>query len=163
MNSVTAGLDGGPGWTEAQYTLVVDRLAKAPYGAIIAKELYAALPGNAKAAKKAIEAMVQANMLAYRPPSGGHHFAGTCCMLWAQWSATLHGQAPCCAEWARDIPMEAFGPDRQDVVTAPSATHLYCMRRLQRRGALKIAAEVSQRGRWCMGQVHMVAHSACSH
>ncbi len=51
---------------------------------------------------------------------------------------------PWTAAWASDIPLEAFGPDEQDVVTAPSATHLYCMRRLQRRGALKIAPEVSK-------------------
>ena len=56
----------------------------------------------------------------------------------------LRSGLPCLTEWARDIPMEAFGPDQQDVVTAPSATHLYCMRRLQRRGALKEAAEVSK-------------------
>ncbi len=32
-----------------------------------------------------------------------------------------------------DIPMGAFGPEQQDVVTAPSATHLYCMRHLWER------------------------------
>ena len=86
MNSVDVGLVGGPGWTEAQYTLVVDRLAKAPYGAIIAKHLYAALdPNNLKAAKEVVEAMVQANKLAYRPPSGGLQSAGTCCLLWGNW------------------------------------------------------------------------------
>ena len=57
----------------------------------------------------------------------------------------LHPRAglPCLAEWARDIPSEAFGPNYADVVTAPSATHLYCMRRLQRRGVLKSTAEVT--------------------
>ena len=35
--------------------------------------------------------------------------------------------------------MEAFGPELEAVLTAPSATHLYCMRRLHRRGALKVS------------------------
>ena len=67
---------------------MVDRLAKAPYGAVVAKHLYAALdPNNLKAAKKVVEAMVQANKLAYRPPSGGLQFAGTCCLLWVELGA----------------------------------------------------------------------------
>ena len=39
--------------------------------------------------------------------------------------------------------MEAFGQGQDDVVTAPSATHLYCMRMLYKEGALDAAAEVS--------------------
>ena len=50
---------------------------------------------------------------------------------------------PCAAEWAQDIPLEAFGPRQEAVLTAPSATHLYCMRLLQSDGDLKTAAEVS--------------------
>ena len=46
------------------------------------------------------------------------------------------------------------------MVTAPSATHLYCMRFLQRRGALKIAPEVSEWRWWYERQVHM---EACSY
>ena len=46
---------------------------------------------------------------------------------------------PCAAAWARDIPLEAFGPEQEAVLTAPTATHLYCMRRLQGRGALKVS------------------------
>ena len=98
MNSVLKGLAGGPGWTKAQFTLVVDRLAKAPYGAIIATDLYAALDRNEIAATKVVEALVEANMLACRPPSGGHWFAGTGCLLCVQWSTTLQSRAPCCAE-----------------------------------------------------------------
>ena len=49
----------------------------------------------------------------------------------------LESGLPWTAAWARDIPLEAFGPGGRDVVTAPSATHLYCMRFLQRRGALE--------------------------
>ena len=35
---------------------------------------------------------------------------------------------PWTAEWAKDISLEAFGLGGRDVVTAPSATYLYCMR-----------------------------------
>ena len=44
---------------------------------------------------------------------------------------------PCAAAWAQDMPLEAFGPRQRVVLTAPSATHLYCMRLLQRNGALE--------------------------
>ena len=54
------------------------------------------------------------------------------------------GLPPGCAEWTRDIPIEAFGPDQLDVVTVPTATHLYCMHRLQKSSALELSAEVSQ-------------------
>ena len=58
--------------------------------------------------------------------------------------------------------MVAFGPEQRDVVTAPSAAHLYCMRRLQRRGILKPPAEVSRQ--WCcMRQVHMDAYTTDCH
>ena len=80
MNSVLNGLGGGPGWTEAQYTLLVGRLAKAPYGAVIAEDLYADLDSDRKAASKVVEDMAQANVVAYRPASGGHQFAGKCYM-----------------------------------------------------------------------------------
>ena len=43
----------------------------------------------------------------------------------------------------RTYQKEAFGPDRVAVVTAPSAAYLYCMRRLQRRGALNSTAQVN--------------------
>ena len=32
------------------------------------------------------------------------------------------------SSWAKDLPAEAFGPDMEDVVTAPSAMNLSCMR-----------------------------------
>ena len=124
--------------------MVVDRLAKAPFGAVIAEDLYAKLESAWEAAEEVVEAMAQARVVAYRPASGGHQFVGRCCLLWVQWSTALQPQAPCCADWANDIPVEAFGPVRQEVVTAPTATHLYCMRRLQKRGPLKKVAEVSQ-------------------
>ena len=77
MNSVRKGLAGGPGWSRIQYALVVDRLAQAPFGAVIADDLYPELHWNWNSATQIVEAMVQANILAYRPPSGGHQFAGT--------------------------------------------------------------------------------------
>eukprot|EP00891_Asterochloris_glomerata_P004997 jgi/Astpho2/4997/Aster-05935 len=115
MEDVKAGLRGRPGWSAAQYTTVLQRLVQTPYGAIDADTLFTQLPPDKRAAEMAVQAMVQANLLSYRPPSG----------------------------WAQDIPKEAFGPDRVAVVTAPSAAYLYCMRRLQRRGALNSTAEVN--------------------
>ena len=95
MNSVDVGLGGGPGWTEALYTLVVDRLAKAPHGAVIVKHLYTALnSNNLRAAKRVVEAMVQADILAYRPPSGGLQFAGTCCLPWVELGAHFTFEPP---------------------------------------------------------------------
>ena len=81
MSSVLGGLLGAPGWTQALYTLVVNRLAKAPSGAVLAQDLYAALDSHWQAAEQVVEAMAQANVVAYRPASGGHQFAGTHCLL----------------------------------------------------------------------------------
>ena len=64
-----------------------DCLAKAPYGAVLAQDLYAALDPDSKAAKKVVEAMAIATLVAFRPASGGHQFGdmllghAACCML----------------------------------------------------------------------------------
>ncbi len=70
LAKVKAGLRGRPGWSAAQYTTVVQRLAEAPHGAAIADELYSELDPVKEAAEVAVQAMVKANMLAYRPASG---------------------------------------------------------------------------------------------
>eukprot|EP00891_Asterochloris_glomerata_P007323 jgi/Astpho2/7323/Aster-01624 len=74
-------------------------------GDVQADDLYSTLNMSGKSAEAAVQAMAKANMLAFRPAS----------------------------EWAMDIPMGAVGPAQQDVVTAPSATHLYGMRHLWER------------------------------
>ena len=65
------GLRGRPGWSAAQYKAVVQRLVESPHGAVIADELYSELGTDMEAAEAAVQAMVEAKMLAYRPASGG--------------------------------------------------------------------------------------------
>ena len=57
----------------------------------------------------ALEAMVKENLLGYRPESS----------------------------WARDVPVGAFDALSSNLVTAPSAAHLHCMRLLEQQGKLK--------------------------
>ena len=57
-----------------------------------------------------MSALVASNLLAVRPPS----------------------------DWARDLPLEAYGPHMKAVATAASATALFCMRMLQEEGRLAI-------------------------
>ena len=70
MEAVSAGLLGAPGWSAAQYSAVVQCLVQAPHGAIVADDLYTKLGIDKRSAKAAVMAMVKANMLSYRPPSG---------------------------------------------------------------------------------------------
>ena len=70
MEDVKAGLRGRPGWSAAQYNTVMQRLVQTPYGAIDADKLYTQLPPDERSAEMAVQAMVQANLLSYRPPSG---------------------------------------------------------------------------------------------
>ena len=71
MTRVCEGLKGQPGWSAAQYKIEVQQLVDSLHGAVIADELYSELGGEEGAAAAAVQAMVKANMLAYRPPSGG--------------------------------------------------------------------------------------------
>ena len=64
LEAVSAGLRGRPGWSAAQYKTVVQCVVQAPHGAVVADELYTRL------AESAVVAMVNANLLSYRPPSG---------------------------------------------------------------------------------------------
>ena len=76
MEDVKAGLRGRPGWSAAQYTTVLQRLVQTPYGAIDADTLFTQLPPDKRAAVMAVQAMVQANLLSYRPPSGAYNLHG---------------------------------------------------------------------------------------
>ena len=67
---VKAGLRDRPGWRAAQYKTAVQRLVEAPHGAAITGDLYSELGTDKEAAEAAVQAMVKANMLAYRPASG---------------------------------------------------------------------------------------------
>ena len=109
MPSVERGLEPGPeaGWTAEQYGAAVRAItAGAPY-AVLAKELQAQL-GKRYKGRQVLQAMVRANLVAYRPYS--------------------------C--WARDLPAGVFsasdslGTEPGVVVTAPTPAHLHCMRKL---------------------------------
>ena len=64
----------------------------------------AASEEDARAAGAAVlESLVQATALSVRPPS----------------------------DWARDIPVQAFGDDGGSIVTAPNTMDLYCWRRMR--------------------------------
>lgn len=76
MEDVLAGLRERPGWSAAQYNTVVQHLVQTPYGAIVADKLYAQLPPDKRAAEMAVQAMVQANLLSYTPPSGACNLHG---------------------------------------------------------------------------------------
>jgi len=100
--SVLSGLEpsADAGWTAEQYAAVLDKLAVEPH-AVLASELKAEFGGGYVGAQ-VLQAMVRQDLVAYRPHS----------------------------DWARDIAEEAFGADLEEVVTAPTPAHLYCMQRL---------------------------------
>ena len=97
----------GAGWTAEQYVVAVRAItAGAPY-AVLASELEAQF-GGVYAGSQILQAMVHANLVAYRPYS----------------------------RWARDLPVGVFrASDSLNtklgvVVTAPTPAHLHCMREL---------------------------------
>ncbi|BDA41349.1 Uncharacterized ATP-binding protein MJ1659 at C-terminar half [Coccomyxa sp. Obi] len=101
--SVKRGLKpkGEDGWTEAQYVTAAQSILAAQQNAVSADVLEAEFGGGA-AGDMVLQAMVRANLLAYRPPS----------------------------PWARDIDISAFKDD-EVVITAPTPAHLACMRELE--------------------------------
>ena len=101
--SVFSGLEpsADAGWTAEQYAAVLDKLAVEPH-AVLASELKAEFGGSHVGAQVQ-QAMVRQDLVAYRPYS----------------------------RWARDIAEEAFGADLEEVVTAPTPAHLYCMQELR--------------------------------
>ena len=86
--------------------------------------------------------------------------------MYGMWRFPQPVPAPKCltstglADWASDIPSEAFGPSRLPVVTAPSAAHLYCMRLSARHDALSSSAEVGCQCRWWVWQACLMADLA---
>ena len=100
---VMDGLNPGAkdGWTQAQYVKAVRMIVAAPANAVTAAELEDEL-GKGDAGKEALQAMVRANLLSYRPFSN----------------------------WAQDIDRSAF-KNKLPVVTAPTAAHLVCMQELE--------------------------------
>ena len=89
------------GWTRQQYTDAVRNILAAPANAVPAAALEHAL-GEGAAGRQALQAMVRADLLVYRPQS----------------------------RWAQDIDESAF-PYYGMVVTAPTPAHVACMRRLK--------------------------------
>ena len=69
LNEVESGLDEGLPWSEMQYCTILQLILEADHAAVIARNAYPKLkPGG----KQAVQAMVKANLLAYRPASGKH-------------------------------------------------------------------------------------------
>ena len=91
----------GAGWTPQQYALAMRSILAAPANAVPIAMLEAAF-GGGTAGREVVQAMVRANLLAYRPRSA----------------------------WARDISKAVFQGDRA-VVAAPTPAHLACMEELE--------------------------------
>ena len=67
LAKVEAGLNEGFPWSEDQYRAILQLILEADHAAVIAQDAYLKLkPGG----RQAVQAMVKANMLAYRPASG---------------------------------------------------------------------------------------------
>ncbi|CAL8461928.1 g1459 [Coccomyxa elongata] len=101
------------GWTQAQYATAVRSILAAPANVVSAGTLKAQF-GVEGAGKEVLQAMVRANLLAYRPASS----------------------------WARDMERSAFGKDRA-VITAPTPANLACMRKVELPQAAPSAGTVS--------------------
>eukprot|EP00891_Asterochloris_glomerata_P006778 jgi/Astpho2/6778/Aster-07223 len=100
-------------WGSEQYRTMLRLICESDHAAVIVTDAHRELKPDGE---QAVQAMVKADLLAYRPASA----------------------------WARDIPLEAFGPEQEAVLTAPTATHLYCMRRLQGRGCTQVLEQQFQ-------------------
>ena len=106
---VKRGLTPGreAGWTGQQYAAAVRAITAGAPNAVPASVLEEEC-GGGDAGWQVLQAMVRADLVAYRPYS----------------------------QWARDLPVDAFragaGPDAKltEVVTAPTPAHLHCMREL---------------------------------
>ena len=101
--SVQRGLEPSvdAGFTAQQYASAITAIVTGPAHAVLASELKKLL-GGGNAGKEVLQALVRENLVAYRPYS----------------------------TWATDIDMDAFGPQQEEVVTAPTLAHLFCMRQL---------------------------------
>ncbi|KAG7667441.1 hypothetical protein KSW81_004140 [Nannochloris sp. 'desiccata'] len=88
-----------PEWTEGQWATVLQRITTAPHHAVLRNELANGFGKKemVKQAMKILLSMVKYNLLALRPYS------------------TL----------ARDLPLEVYGVDEEEVVTLPSPGHIW--------------------------------------
>ncbi|KAG7671494.1 hypothetical protein KSW81_003629 [Nannochloris sp. 'desiccata'] len=112
-----------PEWTEGQWATVLQRITTAPHHAVLRNELAKDLgKGDGKTGKKILLSMVKYNLLALRPYS------------------TL----------ARDLPLEVFGDEEEEVLTLPSAGHTWAAKRIllkRKRDADKSAAELAEKAK----------------
>ncbi|KAH7623574.1 putative ATP-binding protein [Nannochloris sp. 'desiccata'] len=112
-----------PEWTEGQWATVLQRITTAPHHAVLRNELAKDLgKGDGKTGKKILLSMVKYNLLALRPYS------------------TL----------ARDLPLEVYGVDEEEVVTLPSPGHIWAAKRIlmkRKRDADKSAAELAEKAK----------------
>ncbi len=135
-------------WAPEQYITAVTQLL-AHRGVIQTKKLESSIGADGA---QALHAMVQANLLAYRPYSGTFclcidgvfftsskpmpeqfAFSGEFVMSGVCKSShcSMH------TDWAADIPLEAHGKRRRAVYTAPNQAYLHTMRQLQIDGVFK--------------------------
>jgi hypothetical protein len=92
-----------PEWTEGQWALVLERLTTASHYVVLRKELAMELgKGDEERGDEVILSMVKYNLLTLRPYS------------------TL----------ARDLPLEVYGVEEEEVVTLPSAGHKWAAKRI---------------------------------
>ena len=105
------------GWTQQQYADALRSIVDAPANPVPARRLKATLGGDggARAGRQALQALVAANLLAYRPQS----------------------------DWARDIDGAAFEGD-DVLITAQTPVDLACMRKLVRELELEQKLEQEQ-------------------
>ncbi len=97
--------EAGAGYTSAQFGVAVQALVASSHGAVLRQDLCNELMSRtgvaAAEAREALQAMVRDNILAMRPYS----------------------------PLARDIDPGAFGSPPSQIVTAPTAVHMYVMRK----------------------------------
>lgn len=63
FRQVESGLDGGEAWTPRQYSVIVQTILSSPHQAVPVSFAKASI------GKAALDALVQANLLSYRPQS----------------------------------------------------------------------------------------------
>ncbi|KAH7619579.1 hypothetical protein NADE_006412 [Nannochloris sp. 'desiccata'] len=110
-----------PEWTEGQWATVLERITTAPHHAVLKEKLAKELgKGDGKTGRQIILSMIKYNLLALRPYS----------IL------------------ARDLPLEVYGVDEEEVVTLPSVGDVWVAKRIllrRKRDADKAAAEVVEK------------------
>ena len=102
--------------TTQQLRVALQEIVSAKHHAVTVRELQRTLNKYGEDGKAAVQALIRANVLGYRPYS----------------------------PWATDVPREAYGKTKRAIITAPTAVHLYCMKILKEAGDLEEPAQVEK-------------------